>query len=68
MFHSLEEILAESGRTHLPFWKTVQLDDCREEALDEAASFARMTEIWDAMKASDEVMPLEAIKVSSPKY
>lgn len=53
MFHSLEEILAECGRTHLPFWKTVQLDDCREEALDEAASFARMTEIWDAMKASD---------------
>lgn len=53
MYHSLQEIVEESAASGRPFWKVVQLDDCREEALSENESFEKMRQIWTAMRDSD---------------
>lgn len=54
MYGSLEKIAAESARTGNPFWKTVQLEDCHEEALEEDVSFCRMRAMYEQMKKSAE--------------
>lgn len=54
MFQSLEEIITACSEEGKPFWKVVQQEDCREENMTEEFSFARMTEIYRAMRGSDE--------------
>ncbi len=54
MYQSLTEIAEESEKKNIPFWKTVQLDDCSEEALSENESFIKMGKILSAMKDADK--------------
>lgn len=51
MFHSLEEITEECDKGR-QFWKVVQEDDCREEGITAEESFARMRNMYQAMKDS----------------
>lgn len=53
MYTSLEKIVEDCSRENVPFWKRIQLDDCREEAVSEEDSFKKMTEIYRAMQESD---------------
>lgn len=52
MFESVEIICREEAATGIPFWKLVQLDDCKERAISEEASFATMQQMYQAMKES----------------
>ena len=54
MYGSLEEILAVSKQSGLPFWKVVQLEDCREEDITEETSFEKMREMYRAMRDTDQ--------------
>lgn len=54
MYESVTEIMKDENELNLPFWKLIQLDDCKERAVTEADSFMQMQEMFLAMKASDE--------------
>lgn len=54
MYGSLEEIIRMTQEAHIPFWKVVQEEDCKEEAISEEASYNRMLRMYTAMRASDE--------------
>ena len=49
-FHSVEKLLA--GGEALPLWKRIQVEDCADSGVDEAASWAKMSELWRAMQAT----------------
>lgn len=55
MYGSLERIIKEAEESGLPFWKTVQREDCHEEALSEEESFQRMMSMYGKMKESAAV-------------
>lgn len=52
MFDSLEEICKVEENSGIPFWKLVQLDDCRERDITEDESFETMKKMYMAMKES----------------
>lgn len=54
MYKSLAEICKLEKENHLPFWKIVQLDDCRERGISEEESFEQMRKMYLAMKEADE--------------
>lgn len=54
MYKSLEEICKIEQTEGIPFWKIVQLDDCREQGISEKDSFAQMRSMYHAMKEADE--------------
>lgn len=54
MYKSLAEICKLEKENHLPFWKIVQLDDCRERGISEEESFGQMRKMYLAMKEADE--------------
>lgn len=51
MFGSVEAMLSASADK--PLWKAVLEDDCRDRDADPAASLARMSKLWQAMKQSE---------------
>ncbi len=53
MYTSFADLLEEQKEKNLPLWKLIQLEDCREEALTEEASWQRMADMYEAMKESD---------------
>ncbi len=54
MYKSLEEICQEEKTEKKPFWKIVQLDDCRERGISEADAFEEMRAMYIAMHDADE--------------
>lgn len=54
MYDSLKRIQEVSRSLSMPFWRTVMLEDCNEEALTEDESMAEMQHMWQAMKESVE--------------
>lgn len=54
MYKSLEELCAKEKESGIPFWKIVQVDDCREQSISEETSFAQMCAMYLAMKSADE--------------
>ena len=52
MFESLERIKAETEKSEKAVWKVIQSDDAVEEGISEEESFARMKEMYDAMRDS----------------
>ncbi len=52
MFDSLENICTLEKEQNLPFWKIVQLDDCKERAVSEEDAFEQMGKMYQAMKDS----------------
>jgi L-serine dehydratase len=52
MFESLEEIIMQEQDRKIPFWKLIQLDDCKERGVTEEESFEKMKKMFSAMKAS----------------
>lgn len=54
MYKSLEEICDIEREERIPFWKIVQMDDCREQGISEQQSFERVRRMYLAMKEADE--------------
>lgn len=54
MYKSLEEICQIEKTEKKPFWKIVQLDDCRERGISEADAFEEMRTMYLAMRDADE--------------
>lgn len=54
MYKSLEEICKLEKEKNLPFWKIVQMADCRERGTTEAEAFEQMRAMYLAMKEADE--------------
>lgn len=54
MYRSLDELCRIERETGKPFWKIVQEDDCREQGITEAESFAQMRRMYEAMRYADE--------------
>lgn len=54
MYKSLTEIGRIEKEQNLPFWKIVQLNDCRERGISETESFEEMRGMYLAMKEADE--------------
>lgn len=52
MYTSLEDIVKDTKKDDLPFWKVIQLDDCREENITDEQSFLKMQTMYEAMKES----------------
>ena len=52
MFHALEDIVKQCTATHLPMWKVILQEDCKESGMEEAAALEKMKVMYDAMKAS----------------
>lgn len=52
MYTSLETVVEDAKQKKLPFWKVIQLDDCREENFSEAESFEKMHTLYQAMRES----------------
>lgn len=52
MFHSLEEIVTSASHMDEPLWQVIQKEDAQEEGISADASFARMKEMYQAMKES----------------
>lgn len=53
-FHSVEALQAYAAEQNIPFWQAVRRLDAQEQGIDEEASLARMTHIWQAMKDAIE--------------
>ena len=53
MFRSLEEICITSQKDDIPFWKAVQLADCKEQGITEDESFEQIRKMYIAMKEAD---------------
>lgn len=53
MFRSLEEICIISQKDDIPFWKAVQLADCKEQGITEDESFEQIRKMYIAMKEAD---------------
>ncbi len=53
MYSSLEKILRRAEEQNVPFWKAVQLHDCRESDITKEQSFERMRSMYRAMLESD---------------
>lgn len=53
MYDSLETICKESADTGTPFWKLIQLDDMKEQAITKEKSLQSMAEAYKAMQFSD---------------
>ena len=49
-FQSIESLLEASRE--LPLWEVVQREDCRDSALSEEDSTQKMTQLWEAMEAT----------------
>lgn len=54
MYESLQEICNAAAADNLPFWRIVLRDDSAEQGVDEAASFASIKKMYEAMKYSDD--------------
>lgn len=54
MYKSLAEICKLEQENNLPFWKVVQMNDCRERGILESESFEQMRGMYLAMKEADE--------------
>lgn len=54
VYKSMKEICEMAAEAGIPFWKTVQRDDCKERQVSEEASFETMREMYRAMKQADE--------------
>lgn len=54
MYKSLEELCKLEKETGKAFWKIVQEDDCREQGISEAESYAQMRSMYEAMRYADE--------------
>ena len=52
MFHALEDIVKQCTATHLPMWKVILQEDCKESGMEEVAALEKMKGMYDAMKAS----------------
>jgi L-serine dehydratase len=52
MFDSIEDICKIEEESHIPFWKIVQEDDCKERAVSVEESFQAMKAMYTAMKES----------------
>lgn len=52
MYTSFEDILLDSKEMDIPFWKVIQLDDCREQNISEEQSFLKMQTMYAAMADS----------------
>lgn len=59
MYKSLEEIVKCAEKEKLPFWKVIQLDDCKERGVTEEASFATLKQMYIAMKEADAAYEAE---------
>ncbi len=53
MYSSLEKTLRRAEEQNIPFWKAVQLHDCRESDITEEQSFEHMRSMYRAMLDSD---------------
>ena len=54
MYKSLADICAENEQTGFSFWEIIQQEDCLEENMTTAQSFAKMQLIYQAMKEADQ--------------
>lgn len=54
MYKSLKEICELEKTEGMPFWKIVQLDDCKEQGITEEDSFEMMRKMYLAMKEADD--------------
>lgn len=52
MFDSIDQICKIEKENNMPFWKVVQLDDCKERAVSEEDTFSKMRSMYQAMKDS----------------
>ncbi len=52
MYESIEEIIESEQNNGLPFWKQIQLDDCKERDVSEEESFENMKNMYITMKDS----------------
>ena len=52
MFHALEDIVQQCTATHLPMWKVILQEDCKESGMKESAALEKMKGMYYAMKAS----------------
>lgn len=52
-FKKMAEIVEEADKKHLPMWKVVQLEDCKEQIMSEDESHIKMKEILSAMREAD---------------
>lgn len=53
MYTSMEEWFHHAEQKNLPLWKALQLNDCRESDISEAASFEKMHKLYKDMIRSD---------------
>ena len=54
MYESLKQICMEEETNGIPFWKLVQMEECKELQKTQEASQQEMQEIYQAMRASYE--------------
>lgn len=54
MYDSVQAMIDDEKTRHLPFWKLIIQDDCREKGISESEDFEEMRAMYQAMCASDE--------------
>ena len=54
MFKSLNFLCQQEMQTGIPFWRQIQQEDCIDQNISEQASFQFMTEMYTAMRESDQ--------------
>jgi L-serine dehydratase len=54
LFKSLNFLCQQEMQTGIPFWRQIQQEDCIDQNISEQASFQFMTEMYTAMRESDQ--------------
>jgi len=53
MYDSVQTLIDEEKEKNIPFWKLIQLDDCKELLKSEEDSYNQMKIIYESMKSSN---------------